>query len=165
MSASPSCQCIASAARHGTAISSATLDHISGLNLEVNVSTVFGKISRGRESSSKMREIWVIPLVKSRQLVLPLFIPFASSLQIVLVMQPAANSATSWKSLGDVFPLHTTPSQINDQGIFFRCPLALLFSWRFCWMGRHAALATPSWARVGGCISSTLLYTGCWNRR
>jgi hypothetical protein len=34
MSASPSCQCIASAARHGTAISSATFDHISGLNLE-----------------------------------------------------------------------------------------------------------------------------------
>jgi hypothetical protein len=33
ISASPSCQCIASAARHGTAISSATLDHISGLNL------------------------------------------------------------------------------------------------------------------------------------
>jgi hypothetical protein len=33
MSASPSCQCMASAARHGTPISSATLDHISGLNL------------------------------------------------------------------------------------------------------------------------------------
>jgi hypothetical protein len=33
MSASPSAQCIASAARQGTAISSATLDHISGLNL------------------------------------------------------------------------------------------------------------------------------------
>lgn len=33
MSASPSCQCIASAALQGTAISSATLDHISGLNL------------------------------------------------------------------------------------------------------------------------------------
>jgi len=33
MSASPSCQCMASAARHGTAISSATLAHISGLNL------------------------------------------------------------------------------------------------------------------------------------
>jgi hypothetical protein len=33
ISASPSCQCIASAARQGTAISSATLDHISGLNL------------------------------------------------------------------------------------------------------------------------------------
>lgn len=34
MSASPSCQCIASAARQGTAISSATFDHISGLNLK-----------------------------------------------------------------------------------------------------------------------------------
>lgn len=33
MSVSPSCQCIASAARQGTCISSATLAHISGLNL------------------------------------------------------------------------------------------------------------------------------------
>jgi hypothetical protein len=38
MSASPSCQCIASAARQGTAISSATFDHISGLNLKKRVS-------------------------------------------------------------------------------------------------------------------------------
>jgi len=33
ISCSPSCQCIASAARQGTCISSATLAHISGLNL------------------------------------------------------------------------------------------------------------------------------------
>ncbi len=33
ISASPSCQCMASAARQGTCISSATLCHISGLNL------------------------------------------------------------------------------------------------------------------------------------
>jgi hypothetical protein len=35
ISCSPSCQCIASAARHGIAISSATLDHISALNLQL----------------------------------------------------------------------------------------------------------------------------------
>lgn len=33
ISCSPNCQCIASAARHGMAISSATFDHISALNL------------------------------------------------------------------------------------------------------------------------------------
>ncbi len=33
ISCSPSCQCIASAARQGIAISSAIFDHISGLNL------------------------------------------------------------------------------------------------------------------------------------
>lgn len=33
ISCSPNCQCMASAARHGMAISSATLDHISALNL------------------------------------------------------------------------------------------------------------------------------------
>lgn len=37
MSCSPSCQCIASAARHGMAISSAILAHISGLNLFLSV--------------------------------------------------------------------------------------------------------------------------------
>jgi len=37
MSASPSCQCMASAARHGTCISSATFCHISGLNLPTTV--------------------------------------------------------------------------------------------------------------------------------
>lgn len=39
ISCSPSCQCMASAARQGMAISSATLDHISALNL-IEVSTV-----------------------------------------------------------------------------------------------------------------------------
>jgi len=48
MSASPSCQCIASAARHGTAISSATLDHISGLNLGVLVSLASGETAFGK---------------------------------------------------------------------------------------------------------------------
>jgi hypothetical protein len=43
ISASPSCQCIASAARQGTAISSATFDHISGLNLGWLVSDGKGK--------------------------------------------------------------------------------------------------------------------------
>lgn len=33
ISCSPNCQCIASAARQGIAISSATFDHISALNL------------------------------------------------------------------------------------------------------------------------------------
>lgn len=44
ISCSPSCQCMASAARHGMAISSATLDHISALNL-VEVSAVQGAVA------------------------------------------------------------------------------------------------------------------------
>jgi hypothetical protein len=47
ISASPSCQCIASAARQGTAISSATFDHISGLNLKDSVSILESKRARG----------------------------------------------------------------------------------------------------------------------
>lgn len=55
MSASPSCQCMASAARHGTCISSATLAHISGLNLQLRKATRVSKspalaFSRDRES-------------------------------------------------------------------------------------------------------------------
>jgi hypothetical protein len=56
MSASPSCQCIASAARHGTAISSATLDHISGLNLVFKVSAFSGEQDLGKGEDRSSRE-------------------------------------------------------------------------------------------------------------
>lgn len=55
ISCSPSCQCMASAARHGMAISSATLDHISALNLlsqKVRVSGL-GSLSLGYRFVSK----------------------------------------------------------------------------------------------------------------
>jgi len=57
MSASPSCQCIASAARHGTAISSATLDHISGLNLVFKVSSVFGEQDKGNGKTGPRQSV------------------------------------------------------------------------------------------------------------
>ncbi len=152
ISASPSCQCIASAARHGTAISSATFDHISGLNLDQQVS--FGQFDSVEDSSVR-----ALPLIESCKLVLPFFIPFTSSLEVVLIMQPATDSTTSGKSLGDVFPLHSTSSQINDQSIFLCRPLALLLSWRFCWMGRHAAL--PTGATTGEGIGGKLCRLPC----
>lgn len=40
ISCSPSCQCMASAARQGIAISSATFDHISALNLNPRLASV-----------------------------------------------------------------------------------------------------------------------------
>lgn len=81
MSASPSCQCMASAARQGTAISSATLDHISGLNLGLCVSVCFSRPFPSRcetfshppvptpicaEPPSQTSEIPNIPLIKPR---------------------------------------------------------------------------------------------------
>jgi hypothetical protein len=70
-------------------------------------------------------------------------------------MQSAANSTTSWKSLGDILPFHPTTSELDDQSIFFCRPLALLLGRRFSWMGRHAAL--PASATVGEGIGRKLL--------
>lgn len=50
ISCSPNCQCIASAARHGIAISSATFDHISALNLLTT------RVLVGQEAKEKERE-------------------------------------------------------------------------------------------------------------
>lgn len=153
MSCSPSCQCMASAARQGTAISSATLDHISGLNLEAvsyfrernRVKREFEGMSRGK---GKLAD-GVLPLVKSCELVLALFVPFAASFKVILIVKPTANCAASWKSLGNVFPLHSTAPKLDDQRVLFGGPLALLLGWRLCWVRRHAALATRAAAGEG----------------
>lgn len=62
ISASPSCQCMASAALHGTAISSATLAHISGLNLRrkgrVSIVTYNGKQQLCRGANTILYTSW-----------------------------------------------------------------------------------------------------------
>jgi hypothetical protein len=45
ISCSPSCQCMASIASHGIAISSATFAHISALNLQPRISKIIGSKS------------------------------------------------------------------------------------------------------------------------
>lgn len=96
----------------------------------------------------------VLPLVESCELVLALFVPFASSLKVVLIVKPTANRAASWESLGDIFPLHSTAPELDDQRVLFGGPLALLLGWRLCWVRRHAALAAGAAAGegIGGCF-------------
>lgn len=135
MSASPNCQCIASAARHGIAISSATLAHISGLNLKARKSVRFPSKKLYRKYKS------LLPLIKSCQFVLSLLVPLASALQVVLVMQATANGTASRQSPGNILPLHSPSPQINDQCILVRRPLALLLGRRLGWVRRHTAFS------------------------
>jgi len=92
ISCSPICQCMASAARHGMAISSAILAHISALNLQRDsqqcsrrtpVSPECGTTRSGATRMSKSN----IPFVQPGELVLTVFVPFTPSLKIILVME------------------------------------------------------------------------------
>lgn len=83
ISCSPSCQCMASAARHGMAISSATLDHISALNLEI-------QCELGPLCATSLGFI-LLPFIQPSQFVFLIFIPLASSFQIILIMKSATD--------------------------------------------------------------------------
>jgi len=54
------------------------------------------------------------PLVKSRELVFALFIPLAAALEIILVVETAADGAAAGKALGDVVPFHATAAKLYD---------------------------------------------------
>ena len=66
-----------------------------------------------------------VPFVESCQLVFALLVPFASSLQVVLVVKSTADRAPARQSLGDVLPLHAISPQLDDEGVFLGRPLAL----------------------------------------
>lgn len=92
ISCSPICQCMASAARQGMAISSAILAHMSALNLQRDsqqpsritpVSPGCGTTRSGATRMSKSN----IPFVQPGELILTVFVPFTPSLEIILVMQ------------------------------------------------------------------------------
>lgn len=108
--------------------------------------------------------MWVVlPLVKPRKFVFPLLVPLAAPLEVVLIVKPAADSTSSRKSLRDIFPLHHTTSQLNDESIFLGRPLALLLCRGFGWMRRHVALPGSPW--VGGSIGRYLLLGNSgWDR-
>lgn len=71
MSCSPSCQCIASTARHGISISCATLAHISALNLFSRRQ----RLSTNQNSRDEMDEMDYSPLVQACKPILTVFIP------------------------------------------------------------------------------------------
>ena len=114
ISFSPICQCMASAARQGMAISSAMRDHMSALNLSQHVSP------RGIE----VRQILVqrstqdIPLVQPSELILTVFVPLAPAFKVVLIVQSTTNGASTRKVFTDIFPFHALSAQVNDLSIF-----------------------------------------------
>ena len=70
------------------------------------------------------KEIRIIPIVDSGELVALLLVPVGPLLEVVLVVQSAADGATAWYLKTDVVPFHATAAKDYDFGIFGWRPLA-----------------------------------------
>ena len=66
----------------------------------------------------------IIPIVDSRELVALLLVPVSSLLEVVLVVQSAADVAAAWYLKADVVPFHASATEYNEFGIFGWRPLA-----------------------------------------
>lgn len=148
MSSSPRCQCIASAARQGTFISAASLDHISRLNL--GGLSQLSCMKRGEREAEHLN--WMsgraqeefIPFIQPRKFIPALLIPIHPPLLIVLIVKAAAGSAPSWKPVRNIIPLHPTASQPDEQRRVLSWPRSEPLRGRLCWVGWHTALPTSS---------------------
>jgi hypothetical protein len=110
ISSSPICQCMASAARQGSIISSAIFDHISALNLKQRSASV----TQDRSCTTFLD----LPLVQPRELILTILIPFAPSLKIILVMKATTDSTSTCELLADVLPFHPVATAFDNLRIF-----------------------------------------------
>lgn len=68
-------------------------------------------------------------LIEPSKLILAFLIPLTASFEIVLVVKPTADGTASRKSLGNVLPLHASPTELDNDGILFGRPLALFLDW------------------------------------
>lgn len=87
-------------------------------------------------------------------------------------MQSTANGATAWQVSGNVFPLHASSSQIDDQLIFLLRPFWLLLGWsskRMRCERRRSFTRGPKGNRDGslgwGSASSGRFLSTNWNCR
>ena len=85
-----------------------------------------GNISQHAERKKLSAEY--VPSIEPRQLVLLLFVPDGTLLQVVLIAQSARNRASSRKTLRNIVPLHALASQLDSEIVLFRCPLRLFLS-------------------------------------
>ena len=131
ISCSPICQCMASAARHGMAISSAMRDHISALNLirsdlgqPCYIEAWKSLCSHTRTDRSRSGETFLnIPLVQPRKLILAVLVPFTPSLKIILIVQTTANGTSTRKMFADILPFHSISTKLDYLCIFLWRPL------------------------------------------
>ena len=107
ISCSPRCQCMASTARQGMLISSATFDHISALNLIHYVTML--QSPKLRDITSHSMVTGVVRTEKTFHITEPVGLSSVHPICIVArgnsVMKPAAGSAPSQQSSADILPL------------------------------------------------------------
>ena len=81
-------------------------------------------------------------------------------------MEAAADGAPAWEALRDIVPFHAVAPKLDDEGILFGRPLALLFRRGLGRVRRHAALpasapGTGPELRAGGCPKPAAAETLC----
>ena len=174
ISCSPICQCIASTALHGIAISSATLDHMSARNLDQKKCVSLLKhhiechlcdaaaLTLGQQSGATFLNI---PLVQPCEFILAVFIPLTPPFEVVLVVQSTTNSTATRQVLTDVLPLHAILAELDDFGVFLRRPLGLFLRWRLygMFLARRQPLRRHRRARLRWHGSHAGGYAG-WHR-
>lgn len=70
------------------------------------------------------KERRIIPIVDSGELVALLLGPVGPLLEVVLVVQSAADGATAWYLKADVVPFHALATEYDDFRVFGWRPLA-----------------------------------------
>ena len=149
MSFSPICQCIASAARHGMAISSAILAHMSALNLS--------RVSIWAGHTTELS----VPFVQPSKLILTIFVPLTTPFEVVLVMKTTRDGTSTRKMFADVLPLHSIPAELDNLCIFIRRPFGLLLCWRFRSQGGWSVCDSLGWYNWCGCCVAS--WIGWWS--
>lgn len=172
MSASPRAQCMASHARQGTPSSTAMGFQSSDLSLE---GMLAGLVRRGEGRAWFVfpvvefgKEIRIIPIVDSGELIALLLAPVGPLLEVVLVVQSAADGATAWYLTTDVVPFHATATEYDDLGVFGWCPLAsgLAGGVRSVVAARWGPLGRRcSWIQTWILLKHRLSCVGEWRRR
>jgi hypothetical protein len=85
-----------------------------------------GNVSQHAER--RKLSVQYVPSIEPRKLVLLLFVPYGSLLQVVLIAQSARNRASPRKTFRNIVPLHALASQLDGEIVFFGCPLRLFLS-------------------------------------
>lgn len=63
-----------------------------------------------------------IPFVQPRELIFAILIPFTPPLQVILIVQPAADCTAAGQVLTDVFPLHAVLTKLDDLRVLLGRP-------------------------------------------
>ena len=87
---------------------------------------------------------------------LTIFVPLATSLQIILVAKATRDDRTAGEVFRDVLPFHPSTSKLDDEGIFFGDHLDCFLADVSAELGGWPRVAAPGDGEVSGMEAQTL---------